>query len=169
MDKNTATEQSKPNMILSSKASFIHQRIRKNTVFAAFCAIFAAIYEHFSHQVYSPYMICAFLFPVCLGIVPDIIRLKLCKSPKYLQKAGQIYSRHDISHIYEISLVMQQCGIYICCRKYIQRHTRYLWNHKCIKCSILVGRGIFIYWRYWDKLRQKMNGNKMVHLLFVIV
>ena len=112
MDKNTATEQSKPNMILSSKASFIHQRIRKNTVFAAFCAIFAAIYEHFSHQVYSPYMICAFLFPVCLGIVPDIIRLKLCKSPKYLQKAGQIYSRHDISHIYEISLVMQQCGIY---------------------------------------------------------
>ena len=70
-------------MILSSKASFIHQRIRKNTVFAAFCAIFAAIYEHFSHQVYSPYMICAFLFPVCLGIVPDIIRLKLCKSPKY--------------------------------------------------------------------------------------
>lgn len=57
-------------------------------------------------------MICAFLFPVCLGIVPDIIRLKLCKSPKYLQKAGQIYSRHDISHIYEISLVMQQCGIY---------------------------------------------------------
>lgn len=112
MDKNTATEQSKPNMILSSKASFIHQRIRKNTVFAAFCAIFAAIYEHFSHQVYSPYMICAFLFPVCLGIVPDIIRLKLCKSPKYLQKAGLIYSRHDISHIYEISLVMQQCGIY---------------------------------------------------------
>ena len=55
---STATEQSKPNMILSSKASFIHQRIRKNTVFAAFCAIFAAIYEHFSHQVYSPYMIC---------------------------------------------------------------------------------------------------------------
>ena len=103
VSKNTATEQSKPNMILSSKAHFIHQRIRKNTVFAVFCAIFAAIYEHFSHRVYSPYMICAFLFPVCLGIVPDLIRLKLCKSPKYLQKAGQIY---------EISLVMQQCGIY---------------------------------------------------------
>lgn len=103
MDKNTATEQSKPNMILSSKAHFIHQRIRKNIIFAVFCAIFAAIYEHFSHRVYSPYMICAFLFPVCLGIVPDLIRLKLCKSPQYLQKAGQIY---------EISLVMQQCGIY---------------------------------------------------------
>lgn len=155
-------------MILSSKASFIHQRIRKNTVFAAFCAIFAAIYEHFSHQVYSPYMICAFLFPVCLGIVPDIIRLKLCKSPKYLQKAGQIYSRHDISHIYEISLVMQQCGIYTFAVGSIFRGILDIYGTTNV-LSILVGRGIFIYWRYWDKLRQKMNGNKMVHLLFVIV
>ena len=103
MNKIKEIQQTGANMILSGKASFIHQKIRKNTIFAVFCAIFAAIYEHFSHRVYSPYMICAFLFPVCLGIVPDLIRLKLCKSPQYLQKAGQIY---------EISLVMQQCGIY---------------------------------------------------------
>lgn len=112
MNKTKEIQQTGANMILSGKASFIHQRIRKNTIFAVFCAIFAAIYELFSHRVYSPYMICAFLFPVCLGMVPDIIRLKLCKSPKYLQKAGQINRGHENSHIYEISLVMQQCGIY---------------------------------------------------------
>lgn len=99
-------------MILSSKASFIHQRIRKNTVFAAFCAIFAAIYEHFSHQVYSPYMICAFLFPVCLGIVPDIIRLKLCKSPKYLQKPDR-YIAGMIFHIYMKYLLLCSSAVYI--------------------------------------------------------
>lgn len=157
-------------MILSSKASFIHQRIRKNTVFAAFCAIFAAIYEHFSHQVYSPYMICAFLFPVCLGIVPDIIRLKLCKSPKYLQKAGQIYSRHDISHIYEISLVMQQCGIYTFAVGSIFRGILDIYGTTNVLSAVYWwAGGIFIYWRYWDKLRQKMKEIKMVHLLFVIV
>ena len=126
MDKNTATEQSKPNMILSSYASFIHQRIRKNTVFAAFCAIFAAIYEHFSHQVYSPYMICAFLFPVCLGIVPDIIRLKLCKSPKYLQKAGQIYSRHDISHMKYLLLCSSAVYIHLLSEVYSEAYSIFM-------------------------------------------
>ena len=112
MNKIKEIQQTGANMILSGKASFIHQKIRKNTIFAVFCAIFAAIYEHFSHRVYSPYMICAFLFPVCLGIVPDIIRLRLYESPKYIQKNGQINSGNKTSHIYEISLVMQQCGIY---------------------------------------------------------
>lgn len=69
-------------------------RIRKNTILAVFCILFAAIYEAFSHQVYSAYMIGAFLFPVVLGIVPDIIR----------EKAHRKVS--------ESAFTLQQCGIY---------------------------------------------------------
>ena len=69
-------------------------RIVKNTIFAAFCILFAAIYEAFSHQVYSLFMIGAFLFPVLLGIVPDLIRKKIGHTGN------------------EIALTLQQCGIY---------------------------------------------------------
>lgn len=69
-------------------------RIRKNTILAAFCVLFAAIYEYFSHQVYSAYMIGAFLFPVVLGIVPDILREKTHRK------------------VSGIALTLQQCGIY---------------------------------------------------------
>lgn len=70
------------------------RRIMKNTVFAAFCILFAAIYETCSHQVYSLFMIGAFLFPVLLGIVPDLIRKKMGHTGN------------------EIALALQQCGIY---------------------------------------------------------
>lgn len=69
-------------------------RIVKNTIFAVFCILFAAIYEAFSHQVYSLFMIGAFLFPVLLGIVPDLIRKKMGHTGN------------------EIALALQQCGIY---------------------------------------------------------
>lgn len=35
-----------------------------------FCAIFGAIYEYFSHDVYSIYMIYAFLLPLAGGVLP---------------------------------------------------------------------------------------------------
>lgn len=69
-------------------------RIVKNTIFAVFCILFAAIYEAFSHQVYSLFMIGAFLFSVLLGIVPDLIRKKMGHTGN------------------EIALALQQCGIY---------------------------------------------------------
>ena len=34
------------------------------------CMAFAAVYECFSHQVYSPFMLLAFLFPLLMGVVP---------------------------------------------------------------------------------------------------
>lgn len=68
-------------------------RIIKNTIFAVFCILFAAIYEAFSHQVYSLFMTGVFLFPVLLGIVPDLIRKKM-------EHTGN-----------EIALALQQCGI----------------------------------------------------------
>lgn len=36
---------------------------------SAFCVIFAGVYEHFSHGVYSLYMILAFLYPLIGGLV----------------------------------------------------------------------------------------------------
>ena len=37
---------------------------------ALFCALFGAIYEHFSHGVYSGFMIYAFVYPLALGALP---------------------------------------------------------------------------------------------------
>ncbi len=38
-----------------------------------FCGIFSAIYEHFSHGVYSSYMISLFAFPLIGGVLPQIL------------------------------------------------------------------------------------------------
>ena len=38
-------------------------------IVAVFCAVFGAVYEHFSHQVYSAYMVYAFAFPLVAGSV----------------------------------------------------------------------------------------------------
>lgn len=35
-----------------------------------FCVLFGAVYEHFSHEVYSGYMIYAFMFPLAGGALP---------------------------------------------------------------------------------------------------
>lgn len=35
---------------------------------AVFCAVFGAVYEHFSFGVYSNYMIYAFMFPLAAGL-----------------------------------------------------------------------------------------------------
>ena len=40
---------------------------------ALFCAFFGAVYETFSHGVYSPFMLYAFAFPLILGTLPAIM------------------------------------------------------------------------------------------------
>ena len=46
-------------------------KTRDRYVLAALgCMVFGAVYECFSHQVYSGYMIFAFLFPLLMGVVP---------------------------------------------------------------------------------------------------
>lgn len=45
--------------------------------FSIFCIVFAAIYEIFSHQVYSAYMIGAFLYPLLGGSIPMAIFYKM--------------------------------------------------------------------------------------------
>lgn len=48
----------------------------------AVCLLFGIIYEHFSHGVYSPFMMYAFLIPLVLGLFTSIICLYL--KPGYL-------------------------------------------------------------------------------------
>ncbi len=37
-----------------------------------FCLLFGAVYEHFSHGVYSSAMVYAFAYPLCLGAFPAL-------------------------------------------------------------------------------------------------
>ena len=39
-------------------------------ILSILCAVFGAVYEIFSHGVYSPFMMFAFLFPLFIGCLP---------------------------------------------------------------------------------------------------
>ncbi len=43
---------------------------------AVLCALFGAVYELFSHEVWSCFMICAFAFPLLLGAIPFFLMQK---------------------------------------------------------------------------------------------
>ena len=40
---------------------------------SAFCAFFGAVYEVFSHQVYSYFMLYAFAIPLGMGVIPFLV------------------------------------------------------------------------------------------------
>lgn len=40
-----------------------------------FCGLFSFVYEHFSHDVYSSYMVYLFAFPLVLGVLPQGLAL----------------------------------------------------------------------------------------------
>ena len=42
-------------------------------IVSVFCALFGAIYEHFSHGVYSYFMLYAFAFPLAGGALPALL------------------------------------------------------------------------------------------------
>jgi hypothetical protein len=41
----------------------------------AFCIVFSVIYEHFSHGVYSQFMLLMYLFPLIGGVLPSALHL----------------------------------------------------------------------------------------------
>lgn len=57
-----------------------------------FCGLFSAIYEHFSHEVYSDFMVYLFLYPLIGGALPyTVIGLtKRLKSPS--PESARIYN-----------------------------------------------------------------------------
>ena len=50
-----------------------------------FCGLFSAVYEHFSHGVYSGYMVYLFMFPLFGGVLPyavlGLVQKIKCPSP----------------------------------------------------------------------------------------
>ena len=58
-------------MILSTsdiKSPDLNKGSRIYLFFSCFCFVFSMIYEHFSHEVYSPYMVFAVGFPLLGGV-----------------------------------------------------------------------------------------------------
>ncbi len=55
-----------------------------NSIGAAFLALFGAVYEVFSHQVYSYFMLYAFAIPLMMGILPYGVLLLKEKYPSKL-------------------------------------------------------------------------------------
>ena len=45
-----------------------------------FCILFGAVYEHFSHEVYSYFMLYAFIFPLVGGTLP-FFGIAFCRMP----------------------------------------------------------------------------------------
>ena len=59
----------------------------RNYLFAAiFCAFFGAVYELFSHGVYSYFMLYAFAFPLLLGAAPSVLYGLRGASPRVSRK-----------------------------------------------------------------------------------
>ncbi|MCD7748729.1 MAG: hypothetical protein LUH42_01610 [Oscillospiraceae bacterium] len=68
----SATESAR---LTAAKTAFVY------LLAAVFCMVFGAVYEHFSHDVYSGYMIYAFAFPLLGGAVPFCAMTLLGRCP----------------------------------------------------------------------------------------
>ena len=93
------TEQIMQNPIIKKqmiRKQIIRKKIIKNIVLTVLCIIFSTIYECFSHQVYSIFMIGAFIVPLLAGVDINVIR-------------WLVYKDIEIS---ESALAICQCGVY---------------------------------------------------------
>lgn len=64
---------------MSTLDKIYRDNILGHMIFAIFIAVFGAIYEKFSHEVYSYYMIYAFMIPLCLGSFAYLLASKRAK------------------------------------------------------------------------------------------
>ncbi|MEA5038262.1 MAG: hypothetical protein VB086_00330 [Clostridiaceae bacterium] len=59
----------------TSDKQALRRSARNYLLFAVFCGIFSTVYEHFSHGVYSPFMVCLFGIPLLGAAAPWLISL----------------------------------------------------------------------------------------------
>ncbi len=57
-----------------------------------FCGLFSAVYERFSHGVYSNFMVCLFLFPFLGGVLPYAVLGLAPKIPCPSRAASRLYN-----------------------------------------------------------------------------
>ena len=55
------------------------------------CALFGAVYELFSHEVYSFYMLYAFLFPLVGGVLPFLAMSLLSRKNQSTKRTWMLY------------------------------------------------------------------------------
>lgn len=72
---------------------------------ALLCALFGAVYEMFSHEVYSHWMIYAFVFPLAGGTLPFLI-LSLGR--------GGTYPNALVSNLYHCGIATLTVGSILC-------------------------------------------------------
>lgn len=56
--------------------------LRADAVWALACAVFSAVYETYSHDVISLWMVLVFLFPLAGGVLPAAIFLRRGRAPE---------------------------------------------------------------------------------------
>ena len=56
--------------------NIMKKELKKYLIFSSLCLVFACIYEMFSHQVYSVFMIFSFLIPLIMGVVVYALLVK---------------------------------------------------------------------------------------------
>ena len=56
--------------------NIMKKELKKYLIFSSLCLVFACIYEMFSHQVYSMFMIFSFLIPLIMGVVVYALLVK---------------------------------------------------------------------------------------------
>ena len=60
-------------MDVEQKRTYMAKQSLKYLAASLFLAVFGLIYEHFSHEVYSYYMMYAFLLPLAGGALPTLL------------------------------------------------------------------------------------------------
>ncbi|MBQ8922894.1 MAG: hypothetical protein IJ060_12205 [Oscillospiraceae bacterium] len=93
-------------MYTSDDRSRVLHYVCYDLIAAAFFALFGAVYEHFSHEVYSYAMIYAFAVPLIAGALP--LTLLLCrKKPVRLPGAGALVLWHAGLASFTVGLVFR--------------------------------------------------------------
>lgn len=59
--------------VISSIFSSPTRRLYGYLAVTILCGIFSVVYEAFSHQVYSPFMVYLFAIPLVLGVLPEVL------------------------------------------------------------------------------------------------
>ena len=69
----------------NSQRKFMEKTVFVYLIVSLVCALFGAVYEYFSHEVYSYYMLYAFAFPLAGGVLPFQVMILLeCRLPRRL-------------------------------------------------------------------------------------
>ncbi len=72
------------------------KRLRRSSLIfictALFCGLFSAVYEHYSHGVYSSFMVYLFAFPLVGGMLPYTLLGLLKRAVSPSQAAQRLYN-----------------------------------------------------------------------------